>query len=715
MVFRCALILLLLAAQSPLSAATFVVNDLFDDPDANPGDGVCDIPAGGPPRCSLRAAIMEANAASPTQTHVIEFSLGLIVINISGSPLPTVTNRVRIDGRTAPSYAGGDDVLSAPPSVYINGSGLTGTTADGLRFTSSLASSVHALGIINFPDNGIEIINTELLDVSGTWIGVSRSGGVDGNDGAGIRLSGCDRCRIGQYIAGGVNPIRNLGNVISNNGESGVYTQLGDDEVIGGNYIGFNPVGASSMGNGMHGIHLVSPNVQVGGFVGFGDGSTADIGNEIVDNAGDGILTATGGHRIYSNVIASNGGNGIDLNGANTNIGFTSQATRNQIIANGSHGIEIGSLLGSSGNLVQNQSLFQNIGRGIFVSDGDNNVLRGNAIADNLESIRIEGNDNQVVGNRLGLIGDVVQGGDFNGVVLLGDDNEVENNVIAGMGDDGIDVVSGNGNQLFLNFIGTFSDGTSIANQGNGIRVRAAAVLTLIEDNVIGYNNDGIKLEGDFTDVCGNRIGIASGDEFAGNRVEGVRVDGDNNRIGDGDFGCPGNVIGNNASDGVQVSGLQNVVSSNTIGGIPGIPAPNGNSGIFLAGTTTDSFVLKNLLFNNANDGIRVAADAGQGNRFIGNNFGNNGDQSVDLRDDGATANDAGDGDSGPNNLQNYPEIISVVDVGGAIDVTYRVDSSGGNADYPLTVDIYLNNSGKREGFPAASDTYDQAANTPKS
>ncbi|WP_051871201.1 CSLREA domain-containing protein [Chloroflexus sp. MS-G] len=40
-------------------AATFTVNTTNDTADANPGDGVCADSAG---RCSLRAAVMEANA-----------------------------------------------------------------------------------------------------------------------------------------------------------------------------------------------------------------------------------------------------------------------------------------------------------------------------------------------------------------------------------------------------------------------------------------------------------------------------------------------------------------------------------------------------------------------------------------------------------------------------------------------------------------------------
>jgi len=707
MMIRRLLFLILMSIQLPTFAATFTVNDLFDDPDANPGDGVCDTPAAGPPRCSLRAAIMEVNASSSTQTHVIEFGLGLIVIDIIGSPLPTISKRVRIDGRTAPSYAGGDDVVAAPPSVYLDGSGLTGTTADGLRLINSSLSSVHALGIIDFPDNGIELVNTTLTELSGNWIGVGRTGGTRGNGGAGIWASGCDRCKIGQFLDGNPAAVQNLGNVLSNNLESGLFMQLGDDDVVGGNQIGVNPVGTSAMGNAIHGIHMVSPNSDIGGIAGFGDGSTIDIGNLIIDNSEDGIRTFAGGHRIYSNVIAGNGDDGIDLNGSGTNIGFSSPATQNQILANAGHGVHVGSSLSSSSNLIWNQRILQNTGRGIFVNEGNNNEIRENEIALNDEPIRIEGNNHLVIGNDLGLIDNVVLGSDFNGVVLIGDDNIVEANRIGGMGDDGIDVVSGTRNQILRNQIGMRSDGASIANQGNGVRVRAAAELTLIEDNLIGHNNDGITLEGDFTDICGNRIGLGQDDQPAGNRLEGVRVDGDDNRIGDGDFGCPGNIIGNNASDGVQITGDQNVISSNTIGGIPGILAANGNSGIFLNTGSDASFVLKNQLFNNGNDGIRVAAGAGLRNRFIANSFGANGDQAIDLGDNGQDVDDPQDPDAGPNNLQNSPQFTQIGGSNGQLSVSYLVDSAVANSVYPLTVDFYIVIGSGQSTYRVHSDTYD--------
>src|SRR5690606_4249584 len=231
---------LLLAASA--SATTYRVDTLLDDSDQTPGDNVCDTPAGGPPRCTLRAAIEEANAhAGPDR---IEFDLGQVVFPVTEGPLPTITDHLVIDGRTAPLYdAAATSVLDAPPSVYINGLNLGGTSADGFRIDANGARivEIHAIGIINFPDNGIELVDGTVAILDGNWIGVTRSGAIGGNGGDGIRLAGCDRCVVGQEIDGSPARVVGIGNLVSNNAGAGIYTLLGDGNVIAGNHVGVDP------------------------------------------------------------------------------------------------------------------------------------------------------------------------------------------------------------------------------------------------------------------------------------------------------------------------------------------------------------------------------------------------------------------------------------------------------------------------------------------
>jgi len=702
MLLRILFALTLAAFQLPAMAATFVVNDLGDDPDANPGDGVCDIPVGGPPRCTLRAAIMEAN--STPVVDFVEFGLGLIVINITGTPLPTITAGLWIDATTAPGYnAAAGDTIDAPPSVYIDGSALPGSTADGLRATNADAIRILGLGIINFPDNGIELNNGEPAIIDSNWIGVTRTGGMAGNGGAGVYLDNFDRAQVGRDLDS--SPTVWRGNVISNNVEDGIFLILSEDAEIAGNLIGGDPLGTSSFGNGGHGVRLIGPNNRIGGVL-----NEDNRGNTIQNNAGAGILSETGGQRIYSNTIQFNQAGGILLNGANSQIGFTNPAQGNVITENIGHGIHIGSLFASSGNLVRHALIVDNTGRGIQINGGSNNVIRDNSLALNQnDAIRADASTTQILFNEIGLLNNGLLGNSVNGVVLGGNGNQISGNIIGGLDDDGVDVISGVGNAIVDNEIGMRSNGTDIGNVSAGVRVRAGAMDTLIENNFIGHGFDGVTLEGGGTDVCGNHIGVGADEQPAGNAAEGVRINGGGNRVGDSANGCSANVIGFNLSDGVQISGDANIVRNNTVGGIPFVDLGNGNSGIFLADGADLNEIADNILHNNGNDGIRVAAGAGTRNRFDTNNFGSNGDLFIDLGDDGITANDTGDSDSGANNLQNFPDITNLASVNGLLEISYRVDSGNAASTYPLTVDFYLVAGGNQRIYRIHRDSYNQS------
>ena len=72
--------LLLACAATVASAATFTVNSTADGPDAAPGNGVC-AAAGGP--CTLRAAVMEANALSGADK--VQLAAQLFLLSIVGT------------------------------------------------------------------------------------------------------------------------------------------------------------------------------------------------------------------------------------------------------------------------------------------------------------------------------------------------------------------------------------------------------------------------------------------------------------------------------------------------------------------------------------------------------------------------------------------------------------------------------------------------------
>jgi len=79
-------------------------------------------------------------------------------------------------------------------------------------------------------------------------------------------------------------------------------------------------------------------------------------------------------------------------------------------------------------------------------------------------------------------------------------------------------------------------------------------------------------------------------------------------------------------------------------------------SGLYISGSNN---LIEGLAINNfSGNGIEVIS--GTGNKISNNLIFNNGLMGIDLNDDGVTANDAGDGDSGPNDLLNFPEVDSV-------------------------------------------------------
>ncbi len=101
------------------------------------------------------------------------------------------------------------------------------------------------------------------------------------------------------------------------------------------------------------------------------------------------------------------------------------------------------------------------------------------------------------------------------------------------------------------------------------------------------------------------------------------------------------------------------------------------------------------------------AAFESRGNAIHSNSFG--GATNVDLGGFGRTVNDAGDGDTGTNDGQNYPEILSATEQGGIATVRYRVDTLVSNASYPLRIDFYRALNNGSSGRLLAQDSYPAA------
>jgi CSLREA domain-containing protein len=211
-----------------------------------------------------------------------------------------------------------------------------------------------------------------------------------------------------------------------------------------------------------------------------------------------------------------------------------------------------------------------------------------------------------------------------------------------------VHIRGGSNNLIQGNFIGTDPSGTVDQNTGvQGVLIHKVASSLAVSDNLVGGPTPqarnlisgavvaGVAIFEDDNRIEGNYIGTtADGNGALGNSGEGVVVFGANNTVGGADSGV-GNHIAHNGAAGVAVSGPGNSVLSNRI-------FQNDGGGVVVSGST-DNAILSNRISANGGLGIDL------GNDDITNN---------DRDDDATTVPDA-DLDSGPNDLQNFPRLIS--------------------------------------------------------
>ncbi|MEX1018079.1 MAG: right-handed parallel beta-helix repeat-containing protein, partial [Litorilinea sp.] len=285
------------------SRAVFTVNSAAD-----PGDAECT-----PAACTLRAAILAANAAGEAST--IEFNLpgdGPHTIAVQ-TALPTLVAQITIDGTTQPGY-------TDAPVIELDGSATT-SSEHGLNIGEGADfSQITGLAINRFGGSGIVGTNMQLVTIHSNYIGVGLDGATAlGNGYHGVVLINASNNTLHSNRIGG-------------NQRNGIYIFGAEarDNVIWGNFIGTNPDN-QNLGNGDDGIAAVSSGPQIIGGT-YLDGNAPDgsplccRGNTIAYNAGNGLAIYTGFGASYekgilSNRIYANGGLGIDLenDGVNAN------------------------------------------------------------------------------------------------------------------------------------------------------------------------------------------------------------------------------------------------------------------------------------------------------------------------------------------------------------------------------------------------------------
>jgi len=316
---------------------------------------------------------------------------------------------------------------------------------------------------------------------------------------------------------------------------------------------------------------------------------------------------------------------------------------------------------------------------GLHITSG-NSTVRGLVINRCCSAIVMNGNGNNIVeGNFLGTdVAGMVALSNFTGVTTY---NYPDNNVIGGStaasrnlisGNElGIELNGGSNNVIRGNLIGTNKQGEgdlghdrySIRLNGSGYNLIADNVVAnsrtggiilwehspgnVIRDNIVKANQeqDGIAIIG--PDVSDNQI---ISNEVTANDRNGILLSNIES------FTVDNNIITSNGGDGLRLIDTWNGHIAGNLIGTDASGASLGNSGhgvLMIESSQTQVGDSENTIAFNGKSGITL--ELGTGNTLHRNKLYQNRELGIDLEGDGVTANDLGDVDVGPNQLQNFP------------------------------------------------------------
>ena len=493
---------------------------------------------------SLRQFLLNSNALAGVQSS--EFQIGAVgsaqTINPAGASLPTITDTVILNAWTqgAAGYSGaplitldgnnlagiGLQLTATADNSTIRGFVIRDFGSDGIRIDSGSTGNTIAGNYIGRLTNAGadagagEGNGDDGIDVRGSGNTIGGTGANDGNvisgnggaAGDGIEFNGAGATgnvalgnRIGTNAAGTtaigntLNGIRMTGgagsntigggsvaarNVVSGNGNDGIYLDASSSNLILGNYFGVNAAGTGALGNAFSGVSFGSGsnNNTVGG-------TGANDGNVISGNSEWGIWSNfSDGNTIQGNRIGTNAAG----TGAIANL-FEG------ILLYGSDGNTVGGAAAGAGNLISG-----NAGFGLHIDSSSSNVVLGNYVGVTASGIVDLGNNGD---------GIVIQDSSNN---TIGGTTAAARNVVSGNAGLGIslDNAGTTGNVVSGNYIGVGADGTTaIGNDNNGIRVNNGAANNTIGGTAAGAGNlisnnqwGGIYLIDGGTAGAGNRM-----------------------------------------------------------------------------------------------------------------------------------------------------------------------------------------------------------------
>ena len=637
---------------------------------------------------SLRAAIYYATDHPGTAVKFNipptdpGYSNGVYNIHLTGMLPPLVANGTIIDGSTQPGFAG-------KPLIFVDASQIIPETFTSDTFLIYSANNqIKNLAFSGFDWNGLTLIYADATNntISGCWFGLDATGtNAAPNAYQGILITD----GANWNIIGGTNALAR--NVISGNSQYGVFITDSNTtgNVVLGNYIGTDPSGSNAVPNGKSGVFI-------------GNGSTGNIVGS-TNPAGRNILS---GNTEYGIIITSNTtANVVPGNYIGTDAGgglMVSNILGGVFLAAGASGNLIGGTNAGAGNVISG-----NLGNGILLRGSDvvNNTVQGNfigtdatgtnALPNTVAGVTIDtGSSSNLIGGTVAGARNVISGNNlgFDCGVFVADSgtsgNVVEGNYI-GLGPNGLTAVPNYYGMVCSDgatgntFGGTVAGARNVisGNSSYGMLVRYPGTSgNVVEGNYAGLDAGGVTaVPNNFGVICyggatNNLIGGTSpgAANFVSGNYYGVCI---------ADPGTSGNVVEGNfiGTDWTGTNGvgnydnvaLQNDATGNVIGGI-GAGAGNviafaGWAGVILyQNGTTNNSIRGNSIFSNSALGIHLTGP----NDFYPY----------------VTTNDVGDGDTGPNNLQNFPVITNTYGFASSTIVSGTLNSATNRSFF---IDVY--------------------------
>ena len=739
---------------------TFVVNSTADVVDLNQGNGVCDTGnlVGPDPECTLRAAVQEANALAGTDTISVPAGTYTLTLTGTGENVAATGDLDILDSVIVTGVGAGvtvvdgnlaDRVFEIRGTAQATISGLTidrgGESTNGSSaLVNSNTTMVLDSVVVSGGIAGTAVYNLGTLDVTDTRI----TGNSSNFNGAGIYTAGLTTI-TDSLIDNNTSSVNGGGIYVGSAGDVSLtnVTLSGNSGSVGGamfNEAQVDLVNVTVSGNDA---------TQSGGLHANGGAVTTLLnsvvfGNTSTDNPdANGSFTSLG-YNIIGVVGGSTGWIGSDRIGVDPQfqaLADNGGPTPTHALTAGSEAIDTGTTTGAPAadqrgvardaspdigayefsSPISNVVTVNSTGDATDASPGDDVCSTGGtnsqgntectlraAIAEANASTTVDTIEFDMPTTEAGHSGGVwtiAPVSEFPGIsaaVTL--DGTTQTGATANTGDFPSNINSSLTVRLSgASATGTDIDGLILTTGSSGSVIRGLSITDFTQasdeaiviwdssNNVVAGNHIGVGPAG--TTVMGNRAAIFIGSTSSSNRIGGTSA-GDRNLIAGSTEG--GIVLSGAGATGTLIEGNDfGLLGDGTAAGNGWFSVASGGGATATVGGTAAGAGNR---FANGYGGVGPGALSGDATiTILGNHIWANSSIGIDLAGDGVTVNDSGDGDTGANDLLNFPVITSANETAGTISIDFDLDVPAG--DY--RIEFFTNSSADPSGY-GEGETY---------